>query len=595
MKKVIYKTISLLFVLLVLGNLNESTAQDIVNLKITSPGNVDWDIDAVKTANDHGVQIFENLSGEIARAFDGVTEPTDNDTWTEFGAYCCDSIVNPSELAGKIAYISRGACSFSDKIWNAEKAGAIGVIVANRAPIGLDAGTHTAGLVNMGGTAPASDSITIPAIFISFEDRLELEQRMDEGPVMATMEVAAMYDPCGPRAYSTPLDQVRPLDMQVVSYTREGDTLFNVEFLLSIVDPSGQTTVFTELIDTLLPGKDLITGTVHDPIIEFEDEYTPSEVGTYTMTYSAATEDGGYPIDATVVSKTFEVTDYTFALDNGAVMDENGIDINYDIYNLTLGINNVGAYFVMGPNGGTATYASFALANPGVLDIGNGFEFEVKIYNADVDGDGLHDAELVEVVASTTYALTGAEVPNVPFDVDLGGPVTLAPDGLYCLMIESGGFLFSDQLPLYSAAGGEVYPRKASALVFGPVFQSSGYEYWNSGSDTYPHGGRHPVIRLHMEGYTPIVGLDLLPEDQVNIFPTLSKDVVNVQFDLNQTTDEVLLLVTSANGRNMYAQKYNNVLNETVSLGVDKYPAGTYFLTLQTNRGVRTKKFVVVK
>ena len=594
MKKVIYKTRLLALFFLSFSGLSQLSGQDIVNLKIDAPGDVDWTIDAIKTANDHGVQITENFSGEIVRAFDGITEATDNDTWTEFGYYCCDSIVNPGDVAGKIALISRGACSFSDKIWNAEKAGAVGVIIGNRAPIGLVVGTHDPGLIIMAGTAPASDSITIPAIFISYEDRIEIESRLDDGPVMATMEVPALYDPAGPHAYSTPLDQVRPLDIQVGAYTREGDTLFNVNFLVNITDPSGGSTVFTQLEDTLLPGKDWVAATVHDPIVQFDADYTPSEVGTYTMTFSAATEDGGTPIDGIVLTKTFEVTDYTFALDNGNVTDEDGMQMNYTAYQTEPSIHDVGSFFQMGPGGGTATHASFALGNISALDIGGGFEFTVKIYKGDTNGDGFPDDDVTEEVASAVYAVNGSEVPNEPVYVDFGA-VDLMGDSMYCVMVESGGFLFSDVMPAYSTAGSEVYPRKASAYRYGDAFQSSGYEYWNSGSNDYPQGGRVPIVRLHMEGFVAPVGVEVLPEGVVDIFPTLTDQQVYVKFDLNERASNVFMIVTDVNGRTMDVKKYNNLMDETISLKVNDYPNGNYFLTIKTDEGVKTGKFVVAR
>ena len=594
MKKNIYKTLFVCLVLFALGNTNTISAQDIINLKITSPGDVDWTIDAIKTANDHGVQITEDFSGEIVRAFDGVTDVSDNDTWSPFGSFCCDSIVNPGELAGKIALIGRGTCSFSDKIWNAEKAGAVGVIIANRAPIGLVTGTHNPGLIIMAGTAPASDSITIPAIFITYEDRIEIESRLDQGPVMATMEAADLYDPHGPYAYSTPIDQVRPLDLGVVAFTRTGDTLYNVTFRAEITEPGGGSTVLTELEDTLLPGKDWILGTVHDPLIKFTEEYTPSELGTYTILYSVSTEDGGEPIDNAELTKTFEITDYTFALDNGTVTDADGMQMNYTSYQTEPPIHDVGSFFQMGPNGGTATYASFALANIGALDIGGGFEFKVKIYKADLNGDGNPDDDMTVAIDSFIYAVNGSEVPNEPVYVDLG-MLDLMADSMYCIMVESGGFLFTDVIPEYTTAGSEVYPRKASAYRYGDAFQSSGYEYWNSGSNEYPHGGRAPVVRLHMAGFEAPVALEVLPEDQVDVFPTLSSEVVNVKFDLNERTANVFLIVTDVNGRTMYIQEHNNIMDETISLYVNNYPNGNYFLTIKTDKGVRTNKFVVVK
>ena len=599
MKKTVYKTVFLLFCLITICNLSPLIAQDYVNLIITTPEGIDWDIDAIKADNDHGPQLTAPLSGEIVKAFDDVTAPTDNDTWSEFGAYCCDSIINPDDLTGKIAYISRGACSFSLKIWNAEKAGAIGVIIANRAPIGLQTGTHDPGLIIMSATAPESDSLTIPAIFISHEDRIELEQMLDAGPpVMGTFDVPIIYDLAGPQAYSTPIDQVQPLDIKFSTFTRTGDTLYNVDFTVEILDPNGDSQFFTKSVDTLLAGKDWIAGTVNEPLIEFDDVYTPSMVGGYLMTVSAATEQGDLPLDAATAGMLFIVSEHTFALDNDFVTDVNGMQINSTSLIENGGVFDVGSLYRIGGDGGTVTYGSFAIGNPGALDVGLGYEFTLKIYNADADGDGLVDLDFTEELASKVYSLNGTEVPNELIDVGFDDPVEL-DSGIYCLMVEAGGFNFSDQAVAWSTAGGDAYPSHNTVYRFGTALEIAGFEYWNgtpaTGPPTYALAGRHPVVRMQMDGYEPIVGLKVLPESNVNIYPTLANNEVKIDFRLENLSKKVLLVATDLNGKILYYEKMENVKNQNFSFDVSNFPTGTYFFTIRADESAVTKKIIVVR
>ena len=44
----------------------------------------------------------------------------------------CGPLTNATQVAGKIAMIDRGTCTFYDKVKNAQNAGAIGVIIVNR-------------------------------------------------------------------------------------------------------------------------------------------------------------------------------------------------------------------------------------------------------------------------------------------------------------------------------------------------------------------------------------------------------------------------------------------------------------------------------
>ena len=75
------------------------------------------------------------------------------------------------DMTGKIALILRGTCFFSDKVANAQGAGAIGVIIYN----------HTPGeaFVKMGGTLPGA---AIPAVFVSYEAGLALEAGLLANP-----------------------------------------------------------------------------------------------------------------------------------------------------------------------------------------------------------------------------------------------------------------------------------------------------------------------------------------------------------------------------------------------------------------------------
>ncbi len=88
----------------------------------------------------------------------------------------------PANLSGKIALIYRGVCSFTDKIRNAQNAGAIAVIVVN---------SQGADLITMFGT---NDSITIPAVLISYEDGIKIDQSVKAGNTVTATLSAPLLD-----------------------------------------------------------------------------------------------------------------------------------------------------------------------------------------------------------------------------------------------------------------------------------------------------------------------------------------------------------------------------------------------------------------
>ncbi|RTR40718.1 GlyGly-CTERM sorting domain-containing protein [Shewanella canadensis] len=92
-----------------------------------------------------GPDTFE-VSGDLVRLIDDTAPVNDG----------CETTTNGAALAGKIAMIDRGACNFTQKVKNAQDAGAIAVIVANNKD-----GDAT---ITMGGD---DEAITIPSMMVS--------------------------------------------------------------------------------------------------------------------------------------------------------------------------------------------------------------------------------------------------------------------------------------------------------------------------------------------------------------------------------------------------------------------------------------------
>jgi len=87
---------------------------------------------------------------------------------------CETPFVNAAAMAGKIAVIDRGTCTFPVKALNAQNNGAIGAIIVN----------NTGGSLSPGGTDP---SVTIPVIGISQADGTALKAAIGGGATTVTM------------------------------------------------------------------------------------------------------------------------------------------------------------------------------------------------------------------------------------------------------------------------------------------------------------------------------------------------------------------------------------------------------------------------
>ncbi|EKT4547986.1 T9SS-dependent M36 family metallopeptidase [Flavobacterium psychrophilum] len=93
--------------------------------------------------------------------------------------HACDTARNSAELAGKIAVIRRGGCTFERKVKSAQNAGAIGVIIVN---------TEDNSTMN-GDDA----TITIPAISISQADGEELINAMSSGNINVSISKPEVF------------------------------------------------------------------------------------------------------------------------------------------------------------------------------------------------------------------------------------------------------------------------------------------------------------------------------------------------------------------------------------------------------------------
>ena len=96
--------------------------------------------------------ITEPVVGEIVLASDGSAAPSEG----------CGPIVN--DIAGRIALIDRGSCTFEQKALNAQAAGAIAVIICNNVP---DSDPDNGGAFGMADDETLTDPVTIPILGVS--------------------------------------------------------------------------------------------------------------------------------------------------------------------------------------------------------------------------------------------------------------------------------------------------------------------------------------------------------------------------------------------------------------------------------------------
>jgi PA domain/FlgD Ig-like domain len=117
-------------------------------VRVNAPAPIAADYDA-GTATFGPALKAAGVTQAVVLVNDGVGTTTDG----------CEALTNAAAVSGKIALIDRGNCAFTQKVKNAQNAGAIGAIIVDNV-----AGCPPSGL---GGTDP---TITIPAVRITLAD-----------------------------------------------------------------------------------------------------------------------------------------------------------------------------------------------------------------------------------------------------------------------------------------------------------------------------------------------------------------------------------------------------------------------------------------
>ena len=139
-------------------------------ITITSPTSLIKGYDAIENTFSPGyVPIPEypsSISGKLVLYEDESGNSSD----------ACVSPQNTSKLLNNIAVIRRGTCTFAAKVVNAQKAGALAVIIVNNV---------TGGPTAMGGS---DGTISIPAIMISLEDGNFLIENIKSQEINATLQ-----------------------------------------------------------------------------------------------------------------------------------------------------------------------------------------------------------------------------------------------------------------------------------------------------------------------------------------------------------------------------------------------------------------------
>ncbi len=148
-------------------------------LAVTSPAVVAGNKAAAFVGYYAGKQLTSPLSGKVVQGL-GPGGGAANGTWPGIPAEGCGALVNPAQVAGNIALIYRGTCSYVQKMQAAKDAGAVAVILVNNRPQFSSPNWFPQ-------EATGDPYVDIPTIMIRQSDGNALVAAMQTNNVMATL------------------------------------------------------------------------------------------------------------------------------------------------------------------------------------------------------------------------------------------------------------------------------------------------------------------------------------------------------------------------------------------------------------------------
>lgn len=138
--------------------------------RVNSPGNVAGTY-TIEVAGFGPLPPNPGITADLVLVQDGVPPFSD----------ACEPITNGAELAGKIAVVDRGLCTFVSKVQAIQVQGALAVVVVNNV---------AGGPITMGGDDPGD--INIPSVMVSQDEGQQIKDAMLNGTVNATLQGAGL-------------------------------------------------------------------------------------------------------------------------------------------------------------------------------------------------------------------------------------------------------------------------------------------------------------------------------------------------------------------------------------------------------------------
>lgn len=369
-----------------------------------------------------------------------------------------------------------------------------------------------------------------------------------------------------PFNFATPLSQVdeESFIIRVENVGTMPQT--NVTAQISVTGDNGDSFTASEVIGTLAP--------MEDDTVQFANTFSASNVGNYTFTYSVSqTETDAFPSDNSLGGE-FVITQNLFAKDDGTIAGANQpATIVGDFW-------EIGNLYTIVNEGFEAYEASFSIAsNDDAALVGQ--DINVFLYRLEDNGDSTFDDDDLSIVGLGTKTLEATDTSFSLITVDLIPLVGELEPGV---MLEPGDYFITVEL---SEDMFIVYSALPYYYDFSTVVRNGEWFLGGFGPDVTA------ITRMRIREISTSTKEPQLADNQVEIYPNPVQNNLNVKIALEKVTNQAQLTVMDAMGKTIAVRNYEGIKDQTITLDANSWAAGTYFLHVRTDAGVKTKRLVV--
>ncbi len=498
----------------------------------------------------------------------------------------CNPLIN--DLTGKIAVIYRNTCEFGLKAFNAQNAGAVGVIVINRNPNEW---------INMGAGADGAN-VTIPVVMLDINDGQTIVAEMQNGPVVMflgnktglfandiALSSGAALAPKGGMVHSLLAQNGTEFnfDLGARVYNPGNQAQANVSLNAKVTDPSGAI-VYDNTVSGLsinsADSSDVYPGGA-STFPNFSLSSYPA--GTYTVTYTADLGGTDEYSDDNVLTFTFSINDSVFSYTNvdpatGSMKANNFYrpGTNNQTYSVCTVINDPNASRT------AATGVYFAATKATGSTPLDGEEIALYLYKWEDAFTDLNDANLafntLTEVASGFYYYPGDLQGDIVYGA-FNTPVVLTDNERYLACAQTVN------LELYLGYGDQNYTWNTD-LYLQPMFpnESDGTYYAIGFGSDLPSALGVALVDANS------IGLAEVNTVEGSAYPNPANDKVTVSIEAEGAAT---LNVTDVSGKTVMTSSINLTAGKS-DVNISVLEAGMYIFNVALENG-KVAQFNVVK